>query len=141
MRQLIIRMAVSGAASAFTALCAWVFAAGLPVGITAGITAGLTASLASSNAFAQQRPVPINPKAKRADITFDTSTIVLVNGKRAQLAPGVRILDRNNMLALYGSLQGSAKTKYLIEETTGNVIAIWILTDTEIATPDPASPK
>ena len=133
MRQLIIRMAVSGVASAFTALTALVCVAGLTLSITAG--------LIPSNAFAQQRPVPISPKATRADITFDTSTIVLVDGKRAQLAPGVRISDRNNMLAMYGSLQGTAKTKYLIEETTGNVIAIWILTDAEIATPDPALPK
>ena len=129
MRQLIIRMAVSGTALAFTALSALLCVAGLTIG------------LASSSAFAQQRLVPINPKAMRADITFDTSTIVLVNGKRAQLAPGVRILDRNNMLALYGSLNGTAKTKYLIEETTGNVSAIWILTETEIATPDPDAPK
>ena len=57
------------------------------------------------------------------------------------MAPGVRIQDRNNLMALSGALQGTATAKYLLEETTGLVIAIWILNDTEIATPDPKEPK
>ena len=113
MRQLIIRMAASV------------------------VALGVAASLA----LAQQRMVPISPKAKRADITFDGTPDILVNGKVARLAPGVRIQDRNNMLALPGGLQGTVTVKYLLEETTGNVIAIWILTDDEIATPDPEAPQ
>ena len=38
---------------------------------------GLTASLA----LAQQRMVPISPKAKRADITFNGTPDILVDGK------------------------------------------------------------
>ena len=113
MRQLIIRMTVSA----------------------------LALGLAASFALAQQRMIPIPPKAKRADITFDATPIVWIDGKQARLAPGVRIQNRNNMMALWGSLQGTAKAKYLVEETTGLVIAIWILTDDEIATPDPEQPK
>jgi hypothetical protein len=102
---------------------------------------GLTACLAAGFALAQQRMIPISPKAKRADITFNGTPDVLINGQKARLAPGARITDRNNMLALSGSLQGTAKAKYLLEDTTGNVIAIWILTDDEIATPDPEQPR
>ena len=113
MRQLIIRMTASAVALGF----------------------------AASLAFAQQRMIPISPKAKRADITFDGTPNILIDGQAARLAPGARIQDRNNMLTMHGSLQGSAKARYLIEETTGNVIAIWILTDQEIATRDPEEPK
>ncbi len=102
---------------------------------------GLTAGLAASLAFAQQRTIPISPKAKRADITFNGTPDVFVNGQAARLAPGVRIQDRNNLMAMWGSLQGTATTKFLLEATTGYVIAIWILTDAEIATPDPEEPK
>ena len=104
---------------------------------TGALALGLTAGLV----FAQQRMVPISPKAKRADITFNRTPDILVNGKTARLAPGVRIYDRNNMMAMSGGLDGTAKAKYLVEEITGLVIGIWILTDQEIATPDPEAPK
>jgi hypothetical protein len=105
------------------------------------VASAVALGLAANLALAQQRMVPVSPKAKRADITFDMSQTVLINGQPAQLAPGVRIYDRNNMLAMYGALNGTATAKFLVEEITGNVIAIWILTDDEIATPDPEEPK
>ena len=115
MRQLLNRIA--GAAAALGLACAL----GLPAGA----------------AVAQPRLVPIPPKAQRADITFNGSPDILINGKIARLAPGARIVGRNNMLVLSGSLSGTATAKYLIEDGTGNVIGVWILTDEEIATPDP----
>jgi hypothetical protein len=86
---------------------------------------------------APQRMVPIPVRARRADITFNGTQFVLVNGKQAQLAPGVRIFSRQNMLLLYGSLNGVATAKYLRERSTGMLMSIWILTDDEIAVPDP----
>jgi len=86
---------------------------------------------------APDRLVPIPPKAKRAEMVFDTTQFVQVDGKTMQLAPGVRIFGTDNMIKLYGSLQGKGKTKYLAEPTTGLLQYIWILTDKEIATPDP----
>ena len=94
---------------------------------------GLTAGVAS----AQQRLVPIPTKAQRADITFNGSPDLLINGKNVRLAPGARIYSRDNMLVMSGSLTGTAKAKYVLEETTGLVMSLWILTDQEIATPDP----
>ena len=104
-------------------------------------TGALALGLAAGHVFAQQRMVPISPTAKRADITFNGTPEILIDGKTARLAPGVRIYDRNNMMAISGALDGAAKAKYLVEETTGLVIGIWILTNAEIATPDPEAPK
>jgi hypothetical protein len=86
---------------------------------------------------APQRLVPIPVRARRADITFNGTQFVLVNGKQAQLAPGVRIYSRHNLLLLYGNLNGMATAKYIRERTTGMLIRVWILTDEEIAVPDP----
>ena len=103
----------------------------------AALIAATTIGLSSAPADAQQRMIPIPPKAKRADITFNGTPDILVNGKLARLAPGARITDRNNMLALPGALNGVITTKYTVEETTGLVMLVWILTEREIATPDP----
>jgi len=87
---------------------------------------------------AQSRLVPIPAKAKRAQMTFDGSMTVVVDGKvQARLAPGVRIFGRDNLLLLYGNLSGTATVKYLQEESSGLLMNIWVLTNDEIATPDP----
>ena len=99
--------------------------------------AALAVVLAGATFAQQQRMVQIPAKATRAQITFQGTPDVLVNGKQARLAPGVRIFDRNNYLAMYGALSGTYRVKYLAEDTTGMVMSVWILTDQEIATPDP----
>jgi hypothetical protein len=88
-----------------------------------------------------QRMVQIPAAALRASITFQGSPDVVIDGKTARLAPGVRIFDTNNMLVLYGSLNGTVKAKLMLETTSGLVQSVWILTDQEIATPDPATPR
>ena len=103
----------------------------------AALIAAIAIGFGSAPADAQQRMIPIPPKAKRADIRFNGTHEILVDGKLARMAPGARITDRNNMLVLPGALSGVAKTKYTLEETTGMVMLVWILTDQEIATPDP----
>ncbi len=97
----------------------------------------LCAALAGE-ALAQQRIVSIPAAAKRAEFTFAGSNDVVVNGRAvARLAPGVRIFDRGNFLAMYGSLAGTFAVKYMIEENSGLILSVWLLTDQEIATPDP----
>ena len=88
---------------------------------------------------AQQRMVPIPPKAQRADIIFNRSPDLLINGKAARLAPGARIFDRQNLIVMYGALQGAIKAKFVLEDSTGLVMSVWILTEDEIAAPDPRS--
>ena len=101
------------------------------------IALALSAAVAGS-AMAQQRIVSIPAAAQRAEFTFSGSNEVQVNGRAmARLAPGVRIFDRGNFLAMFGALSGTFVVKYLIEESSGLVLSVWILTDQEIATPDP----
>ncbi len=97
----------------------------------------LCATLATG-ALAQSRIVSIPATAKRASFTFAGSNEIVVNGRAvARLAPGVRIFDRGNFLVMYGALAGTFAVKYLIEENSGLVLSVWLLTDEEIAAPDP----
>ena len=103
----------------------------------AALLAAAAIGLGTLPAHAQQRMIPIPSKAQRADITFNGTPDILVDGKLARLAPGARITDRNNMLVLPGTLKGVAKTKYTVEDTTGLIMLVWLLTEHEIAAPDP----
>jgi len=87
------------------------------------------------------RIVAIPAAAKRATITFSGGPDVLVDGRAARLGPGARIFDRNNYLQVHGAVSGTFMVKYLLETTTGLVQSVWILTDEEIAAPDPAPPQ
>ena len=103
-------------------------------------------SSSATPAFPPQRLVPIPHRARRADMTFNGTENVLIDGKRpARLAPGVRIFSRQNMLLMYGNLTGTAKVKFLRERTTGLLMNIWVLTEDEIAAsdpkPDPTDPE
>lgn len=95
-----------------------------------------------AGAMAQtQRIVSIPAAAKRSVITFSGGPDVLVGGQAARLAPGARIFDRSNYLQTHGAVTGTFRVKYLLEATTGLVQAVWILTDEEVATPDPVPPQ
>lgn len=90
-----------------------------------------------STAVAQERIVSIPASATRAVITFNGTPDVALDGKAARLAPGARIFDRNNYLQMFGALSGSYVVKVQFEALTGLVQSVWILTDSEIAQPDP----
>ena len=100
--------------------------------------AALAGIVAAVPVAAQQRIVQIPAFAKRGVVTFQGGIDVLLDGRVAmRMAPGVRIFDRNNMLAMYGALNGTFRVKYQVEELSGMLLTVWILTDDEIATPDP----
>ena len=104
----------------------------------AHLAATVLAVVFAGSAIAQQeRIVTIPAAAKRADITFQGTPDLIVDGRAARLSPGARIYDRNNYLQMFGSLSGTVKAKFLVEELSGLVHAVWILTDEEIARPDP----
>ena len=101
--------------------------------------AALAGIVSAAPVAAQQRIVQIPPAAKRGVMAFQGGNEVVLDGRVAlRMAPGVRIFDRNNMLAMYGALNGTFRVKYQIEELSGMLLTVWILTDDEIATPDPA---
>ena len=57
---------------------------------------------------------------------------VMLNGQPARLAPGVRIRDENNQIAMSGALMGQAfPVKYLLD-SSGLVSQAWILTADEV---------
>ncbi len=101
--------------------------------------AALAGIVSAAPVAAQQRIVQIPPAAKRGMMAFQGGNEVVIDGRvRLRMAPGVRIFDRNNMLAMYGALNGTFRVKYQVEELSGMLLTVWILTDAEIATPDPA---
>ncbi|WP_082542226.1 MULTISPECIES: hypothetical protein [unclassified Rhizobacter] len=77
-----------------------------------------------------QRPFPRS--ALRGVIAFDNPPQVTLNGKPAQLAPGVRIRGQNNLLVLTGPLVGSKLVVHYTTEFTGLIKDVWILRDEEI---------
>ncbi len=102
------------------------------------VACGFAAGVAQAQqSMVQQRMVPIPPKAQRADIIFNRSPDVLINGKAARLAPGARIFNQQNLIVMYSALQGAIKAKFVLEDSTGLVLSVWILTEDEIAAPDP----
>ena len=95
---------------------------------------------ASAAAAQVQRAFP--PDALRGEISFGMAPEVAVNGQRAMLAPGARIRDKNNMLAMSASLAGVRLTVHYTIDINGQVKDVWILRPDELANqPWPANLK
>jgi hypothetical protein len=87
-----------------------------------------------------QRQFPQN--ALRGIMVFDNPPQVTLNGKPAQLAPGVRIRGQNNLLVMTGPLIGRKLVVHYTVETIGLVKDVWILRDEEIkVVPWPTTPE
>ncbi len=72
-------------------------------------------------------------QALRGEIKFGVPPSIKLNGEVAQLAPGVRIRGKNNMIEMSGALVDlTIKVNYTID-TLGLVKDVWILRDEEIA--------
>ena len=103
--------------------------------------AAALALLAPAAAHAQmQRPFP--PTALRGVIVVVQPPEISLNGRPMRLAPGARIRDRNNMLAMSGPLIGEKLTVHYTIDIDGNVRDVWILTADELAKrPWPTTPE
>jgi hypothetical protein len=88
-------------------------------------------ALALPAAAQMQRNFPQD--ALRGDITIGLPPAITVNGRSAQLAPGARIRDANNMLALSASIAGARFTAHYTIDTGGQVKDVWILRPDELA--------
>ncbi|MGQ0509742.1 MAG: hypothetical protein ACT4P9_03940 [Betaproteobacteria bacterium] len=86
-------------------------------------------------ALAQLRTIPTD--AKRGTLTHVGQSEVRLDGKTARLSPGAQIRDANNRIVLPTMLPPDSKVKYL-PDALGNLHRIWILSEQEIAQPDPA---
>jgi hypothetical protein len=80
--------------------------------------------------------------ALRGELVLLEGQNAMLNGKPAQLAPGARIRNEQNLLQTTGPLQGN---KFLVHYTLnglGQVQQVWILTAAEAARrPWPSNPE
>jgi hypothetical protein len=68
--------------------------------------------------------------AKRGEWTSSQYPHVTINGKRHQLAPGVRVYDKDNRVLLPTMYPSRASIAYQ-EDFAGNILKIWLLTTDE----------
>ena len=101
----------------------------------------VAAIIVATPAFAQvQRAFPQN--ALRGAIAFGEPPEIALNGNPARLAPGARIRDLSNMLAMSGTLIGTRLLVNYTVDTSGLVKDVWILTPEEAAKhPWPRTPR
>ena len=82
--------------------------------------------------FAQlQRQFPKN--ALRGSIVVGEPPAVVLNGRETRFAPGARIRNQANMIALSGSLVGAKLLVHYTLDSMGQLGDVWILTPEEAA--------
>ncbi|CAN5329621.1 hypothetical protein BH11PSE9_BH11PSE9_13480 [soil metagenome] len=100
--------------------------------LAAAVAATLIAPAFVVSAQAQmQRTFPQN--ALRGAIVIGQPPEITLNGKNAMLAPGSRIRDQNNMIAMSAGLSGSKLLVNYTVDTSGLVKDVWILRAEEAA--------
>lgn len=96
--------------------------------------------LTAPAAAQEQRPFPQN--ALRGALTVEAPPVITLNGQRAQLAPGARIRNQQNMVELSGALVGSKFLVHYTLDSSNLVKDVWILTAAETAkNPWPTTPQ
>ncbi|HEX4233184.1 MAG TPA: hypothetical protein VH041_02675 [Caldimonas sp.] len=78
-----------------------------------------------------QRAFPQN--ALRGTLVVGVAPDILLNGERTRLAPGSRVRDANNMVAVPSTLIGGPYLVHYTLDTTGLVRDVWILRPDEAA--------
>ena len=100
---------------------------------TPAIAWGLTALLcASASAQAVLRTPPIPASAQPGLLQITQPPQALLNGQPVQLAPGARILGRDNLLLLSASLVGQQLPVRYRLDSLGLLHEVWVLSDAEI---------
>ncbi len=87
-----------------------------------------------------QRIPPISANAQRGTLRITMPPEVLLNGQPARLAPGARIRNRNNLIAVSGALMGEDLPVRYTRDPLGLVFEVWVLTAAEAAA-DPLPPS
>lgn len=85
------------------------------------------------SAFAEGRPFPAN--AKRGRMTPAYHPDIVIDGKTRRLAPSARIFNQDNLIQMPASLRGRNIVVNYQEDGDGQIVAVWILTDEEMAAP------
>jgi hypothetical protein len=87
-------------------------------------------ALFSLPAFAQR---VFEANALRGELVLQEGQSALLNGKPAQMAPGARIRNEQNLLQLTGQLQGKNFLVHYTVNSFGQIHNVWILTADEAA--------
>ena len=104
------------------------------------ILATLMLCAAAPAAAQVQRNFPAT--ALRGTLVVAAPPEVLLNGVPARLAPGARIRDQNNMIAMSGPLAGQKLLVHYTYDPQGALREVWILTPAEAARrPWPETPR
>jgi hypothetical protein len=86
-----------------------------------------------------QRSFPA--QALRGELRITQPPEALMNGQAVRLAPGARIRDTRNMLAMSGALAGQPMVVNYTLDTLGLVLDVWVLNEIERARqPWPSTP-
>ncbi len=106
---------------------------------TLGSACALAALPGLAGAQALMRRFPRT--ALRGEIAFGAFPQIAVNGRGAQLAPGAKVRDASNLVALPGALAGHKFIVNYTVDTMGLVHDVWILRPDEVAVqPWPRTP-
>ena len=96
------------------------------------LSVALWSSLVAEPAQAQSgRSFPA--QAQRAVLQVTQAPDIVLNGKPARLAPGVRIRGSNDLLVLSGTLTGQTLVVNVVLESGGLVKEVWLLSPEEAA--------
>jgi hypothetical protein len=96
------------------------------------LAAFAAASLVASAAAQMQRAFPQN--TLRGAMAFGEDRQVTLNGRSAQLSPGARVRNQNNMIVLPASLAGARfLVNYTLDIGGAQVRDVWVLTPDEAA--------
>jgi hypothetical protein len=91
------------------------------------------ASLTLATAASAQLPRNFPAHALRGELQVLQPPAVTIDGKEARLAPGARIRDSQNMLAMSGALAERRLTVHYTMEANGMLLDVWVLTPQELA--------
>ena len=86
-----------------------------------------------SLAQAQNAPRNFPDSALRGTMVVTQPPVITMDGQVAQLAPGARIKNADNLLVLSGAIVGQPLTVNYTVEPHGLVHQVWILTEAEAA--------
>jgi len=108
--------------------------------LTATATSALLPQTAQAQAAIGHRFFPA--KALRGTLVVGYAPEVTLNGKDARLAPGARIKDANDMVALSSTLAGQKLVVHYTTDLSGLIMDVWVLNSVELENkPWPTTPK
>lgn len=90
-------------------------------------TSALVVALPASAQLARNFP----PNALRGDLIVNDPSSVSLNRRAAQLAPGARIRDPNNLIVPWSNVAGTKLYVNYTIDTGGMLQDVWILSDVE----------